>query len=259
MQKYLIVFVLTLGLLSSCVNPKRATYFINLKDSSVFKEVEAPEHIIEKNDILSIKVNSINPEASKTFNMPNYSEVRNTTTTGYILETGGYLVNKDGSIRFLMIGNIMSEGLTKEQLQTNIRNAIVERKLLLDPVVEVRLLNFRVTVLGEVARPTVITVPNEKISLLEALGIAGDLTIFGERNNVLVIRTEEGKRISRRINLNSNELLISPYYFLKANDVVYVEPNKAKVMSGSRLTQLLPALVSGLSVLVVVLDRLTRH
>jgi polysaccharide export outer membrane protein len=232
MQKNLIVFLLTLGLLSSCVNSKRATYFINLKDSSAFNEVEAPEHIIEKNDILSISVNSINAEASKTFNMPNHSEVRSTTSTEVVLEPGGYLVSRDGTIRFLMVGDIIAEGLTKEQLGTNIRNVILERKLLLDHVVEIRHLNFRVTVLGEVARPTVITVPNEKISLLEALGIAGDLTIYGERNNVLVIRTEEGKRIGRRINLNSNELLISPDFFLKANDVVYVEPNKAKVMSG---------------------------
>jgi polysaccharide export outer membrane protein len=103
-----------------------------------------------------------------------------------------------------------------------------------------------------------VSVPNEKITLLEALGLAGDLTIFGKRNNVLIIRTEAGKRTANRIDLNSSDLFNSPYYFLKPDDVVYVEPNKARVMSASRANQLLPAIVSGLSVLVVVIDRLTR-
>jgi polysaccharide export outer membrane protein len=217
-----------------------------------------PEYVFQQNDVISITVSSLDPEASDVFNRPNQTQVRSSTPTGDELQPAGYLVNRNGFINFLMIGNIKAEGLTKEQLQTNIRTAIIERKLLLDPVVEVRLLNYKVTVLGEVSRPTVITVPNEKLTLLEALGIAGDLTIFAKRNNVLVIRSENGRKIGNRIDLNSTELFRSPYYYLKPNDVVYVEPNKARVMSGSRLNQFLPAIVSGLSVLVVVIDRLTR-
>jgi polysaccharide export outer membrane protein len=192
------------------------------------------------------------------FNMTNKSEARTSTSTGEIIESSGYLVNSNGYIRFLALGLIKAEGLSKRQLAENIRKEISDRKLLVDPVIEIRHLNYKVTVLGEVNRPTVITVPDEKITLLEALGIAGDLTIFAKRTNVLVIRTEGGKRLAKRIDLNSNNLLNSAYYNLKPNDVVYIEPNKAKVMSASRLYQLLPAIVSGLSVLVVVIDRLTR-
>lgn len=258
MRKCFLCFFLLLPFLFACVNSKKVTYFADLKDSTAFSSLTIPEHIIQPNDLLSINVSSLDPAASEMFNKPNQNQMRTTTNNGDAVEPAGYLVNKAGFINFLMIGNIKAEGLTKDQLQENIRRAIVERKLLLDPVIEVRHLNYKVTVLGEVTRPMVITVPDEKMTLLEALGLAGDMTIFAKRENVLVIRTEGGQRTTNRINLNSTELFTSPYYFLKPNDVVYVEPNKARVMSGSRLNQLLPAIVSGLSVLVVVIDRLTR-
>lgn len=258
MRKCFLWFFLLLPFLFACVNSKKVTYFADLKDSTAFSSLTIPEHIIQPNDLLSINVSSLDPTASEMFNKPNQNQMRTTTNNGDAVEPAGYLVNKAGFINFLMIGNIKAEGLTKDQLQENIRRAIVERKLLLDPVIEVRHLNYKVTVLGEVTRPMVITVPDEKMTLLEALGLAGDMTIFAKRENVLVIRTEGGQRTTNRINLNSTELFTSPYYFLKPNDVVYVEPNKARVMSGSRLNQLLPAIVSGLSVLVVVIDRLTR-
>jgi polysaccharide export outer membrane protein len=258
MGKHLIIFVLVFSMLSSCVNTKKAAYFANLRDSTVFNDLNIPEYVIQKNDLLSITVNSINPDASRIFNLPNKQEIRSSTPTGTVLEPAGYLVNNEGFIKFLMIGSILAEGSTKEQLQTTIRDAITERKLLIDPVVEVRHLNFRVTVLGEVTRPNVITVTNEKITLLEAIGLAGDLTIFGKRNDVLIIRTEGGKRIANRVNLNTTELINSPYYYLRPNDVIYVEPNPARVQTSSRIIPLLPAIVSSLSVMIVVIDRLTR-
>jgi polysaccharide export outer membrane protein len=139
----------------------------------------------------------------------------------------------------------------------------LEKKLLLDPIVSIRFLNFRVTVLGEVGKPTVIPIPNEKISLLEALGLAGDLTIYGNRANVMVIREDvlPGKKEQRsiaRVNLNSSELFTSPYYYLQSNDIVYVEPNKAKIASTSRAGQWLPVIFSGLSLAAIVADRLIR-
>jgi polysaccharide export outer membrane protein len=118
-------------------------------------------------------------------------------------------------------------------------------------------MNFRVTVLGEVRNPNVIPVPNEKISLLEAIGLAGDLTIYGKRENVLVIREENGQKIIKRINLNSNELLTSPYYYLKSDDVVYVEPNKSRVAS-SRSSEWVPVVISALSFAAIIVDRVTR-
>jgi polysaccharide export outer membrane protein len=246
-----LVVLLLVSLLVGCVNTRKATYFNNLKDNSEFQELTVPEHIIQANDLLAITVSSQNPEAARIFNVQGRPEIRSTTPAGTQLELAGYLVNKAGQIRFLMLGNIQAQGLTTDQLQASIRNAMVDRKLLVDPVVEVRLLNYKVTVLGEVANPTVISVQNEKISLLEALGLAGDVTLYGKRNNVLVIREVSGKRVTHRVNLNSSELFTSPYYYLQSNDVVYVEPNKARVTSVSRLNQYLPAIVSSFSVLVL--------
>ena len=129
---------------------------------------------------------------------------------------------------------------------------------MIDPIVDIRYLNFEVTVLGEVGRPTVITVPSEKISLIKALGLAGDLTIYGRRDNVLLIREENGQRITRHIDLNSSDFLSSPYYYLQPNDVIYVEPNKTKVASSSRSQQVVPIVLSSLSIIVVVITSLIK-
>ena len=131
-------------------------------------------------------------------------------------------------------------------------------KLLLEPIVEIRHLNFEVTVLGEVANPSVINVPSEQISLVKALGLAGDLTIYGKRDNILLIREEGGKRTTRHININALDFLNSPYYYLRPNDVIYVEPNKAKIATTSRSQQIIPVVLSGVSILALVLDRVIK-
>lgn len=120
-------------------------------------------------------------------------------------------------------------------------------------------MNFRVTVLGEVNRPGVVPVANGKISLLEAIGMAGDMTVYAKRDNVLLIRVEDGNKIVRRLDLNDPAFVsASPYYYLKTNDVVYVETGKAKIANASSLRQNLPAILSGLSFLAIIVDRLTR-
>jgi hypothetical protein len=149
MRKCFLWFFLLLPFLFACVNSKKVTYFADLKDSTAFSSLTIPEHIIQPNDLLSINVSSLDPTASEMFNKPNQNQMRTTTNNGDAVEPAGYLVNKAGFINFLMIGNIKAEGLTKDQLQENIRRAIVERKLLLDPVIEVRHLNYKVTVLPE--------------------------------------------------------------------------------------------------------------
>jgi polysaccharide biosynthesis/export protein len=235
--------------LVSCVDTRQATYFNGVNDGTITTQTPVPESIIRPNDLLSITVTSLNATATEIFNTPN--------TAGSQPGQGvaGYLVNSDGSIQFPMLGSIKASGFTKEQLKESIRKSITDRQLLKDPIVNIRYLNFRVTVLGEVRNPTVLTIPNEKVSLLEAIGLAGDLTIYGKRENVLIVREENGQKLIKRINLNSSELLSSPYYYLKSDDVVYVEPNKAKVAS-ARGGQWVPAALSALSLLVVVVDRL---
>ncbi len=242
---------------SSCVSTKQAGYFENVTDTLMITKADEIEPLIQKNDILSIYITSLNPEASAVFNAPN-SQVTSSSTTSGSSSAGGYLVNTDGNIQLPILGTIKAAGITKKQFKSDITNIIVDKKLLIDPIVTIRHLNYEVTIIGEVGKPTVINVPNEKISLLKALGIAGDITIYGQKENVLLIREIEGKRKVKRIDLNSKTFLSSPYYYLQPNDVVYVEPNKRKVLNANRNQQILPALLTSLSIIAVVLTRVIK-
>jgi polysaccharide export outer membrane protein len=257
-------------LFSSCVNTKKATYFNEIQDTVLNNPTGNIESVIQRNDLLSISVSSLNPEASYIFNMPNLMTATAPSTSSAMTVTGGstagttgspaggqaqvigYLVGPDGRIKFPVLGIIPVAGLTKRQLEAKLTDSLSERKLLVDPIVNVRFLNFRVTVLGEVAKPTTINVVNERISILEALGLAGDLTIYAKRDNVLLIREDNGQKIIRRIDMNSEKILTSPYYYLKTNDVVYVEPNASKIAASSRSQQLAPILISALALVVLI-------
>ena len=256
-KKYFIVLIVLFSCVS-CVNTKKATYFSDQRNGS-FEAPAVPKLLIQTNDLLSISVSSLNPEASAVFNQANNNNsVAANNTTSTTKTASGFLVDGDVNIQYPFLVKLNAAGLTKEELKDNLTKALVDKKLLVDPILTVRYLNFKVTVLGEVAHPTVVTVPSERISLLEAIGLAGDLTIYAQRDNVLVIRDEDGKKVTHRLNLNSTELFTSPYFYLKSNDVVYVEPNKSKVASTGRSQTWLPILFSALSLGVIVVDRLTR-
>ncbi len=244
--KLFFVVVLLSLIFCSCVSSREAVYFNNVPDQSLNINPDEEQKIVP-NDILGISVTSLNPEASLIFNnsSPNNSTV-----------TPGYLVDQDGFIQFPVLGKLKVADFTKKQLTDNLRTSLIDKKLLVDPVVTIRYLNFRVTVLGEVLKPTVVLVPNEKISLLEALGMAGDLTIYARRDNVTLIRDENGKRLIKRINLNNGDIFNSPYYYLKSNDIIYVEPNKTKISSSTPLRQNLPVILSGLSLLAIIFTRI---
>lgn len=242
---------------TACVDSRKAIYFNTQADGTLTSTSSVPSIFIEKNDILNITVSSLNSEASAIFNSPNTITSSN-NNTGNFTQTLGYLVDVDGNIQFPILGKVKAAGLTTDDLSRSISKYLTDKKLLVDPIVGVRLLNFKVTVLGEVAKPSVINVTNEKISLLEALGFAGDITIYGKRDNVLIIREEEGKKVIKHLDLNSSELFNSPYYYLQSNDVVYVQPTKARVAGTSRANQLLPIILSGLSFVAIIIDRVTR-
>ncbi len=244
--KLFFVVVISGLIFCSCVSSRQAVYFNNVPDQSLSINPDEEQKIVS-NDILSITVTSLNPEASLIFNN---SSLNNSTITP------GYLVDLDGFIQFPILGKLKVADLTKKQLTDILRISLIDKKLLVDPVVTIRYLNFRVTVLGEVLRPTVVIVPNEKISLLEALGMAGDLTIYARRDNVTLIRDENGKRLIKRINLNNGEIFNSPYYYLKSNDIIYVEPNKTKISSSTPLRQNLPIILSSLSLLAIIFTRI---
>jgi polysaccharide export outer membrane protein len=242
-----------IGIFSSCVNVEKATYFNFVKSSDIQVALDSLEPVIQKNDLLSITISSPNPQATQIFNTSN--NVSSNLTSNQLT---GYLVSQDGFVELPMIGLIRAAGLTKKQLKETITRTIIQSQFLKDPIVTVRYLNYTVTVLGEVAHPTVINVSDERLSLLKALGYAGDMTMFAQRNTVMIIREEDGKRMVRRLNLNSEELLTSPYYYLKSNDIVYVEPNKARVSSTSNVRGWMPIIISTISLAIVVLYRIVR-
>lgn len=254
--KIFLLFIVAINFLVSCTSTKNAVYFYNQPEGVFDNLVPATLQVIIPNDILSITVSSLNPEATLIFNNPTSNTA--STGSGNFTQSTGYLVDQEGFIQFPVLGKIKVAGLTKMELTELLRKTLVDKQLLLDPVVAIRYLNFRITVLGEVTRPMVVAVPNEKISLLEALGMAGDLTIYARRDNVLLIREEQGKRMMKRLNLNSGDIFNSPYYYLKSNDILYVEPNRSKIFSASNTRVILPIVFSALTVVAIVIDRLTR-
>jgi len=256
-SKYFLLSIFLIAFFASCINTKKVAYFNDVQDSTRIASKAGLEPTIQKKDILSISVSSLSTEATIIFNMPNLpaSPIASTNNTS---QTAGYLVSQEGTIKFPILGDVPAAGLTQKQLENNITQLLIEKKLLFDPIVTARFLNFRVTVLGEVTRPGVVYVPSEQISILEAIGQAGDLTIYGLRDNVILIRQEGGEKLVKRLNLNSSQILKSPYFFLKSNDVIYVEPGKAKVASRSLTQQNLPVILSALSLIIILLTNVFK-
>ncbi len=243
---------------ASCVNTKKVTYFNNIADTTVTSAADGLEPRIQKGDLLSISVSSLSTEVTSVFNSPNSPASNSFISSNTLSQAVGYLVSQEGDIDFPILGNLHVAGITKESLKDSIAHILIDKKLLFNPIVTVRYLNFHVTVLGEVNNPGLITIPNEQVTVLEAIGLAGDLTIYGKRNNVLLLRRENGQKVVRRLNLNSEQVLSSPYYNLQSNDVVYIEPSRGKVASASQSRQLLPILLSGLSLVAIIVDRIVR-
>jgi polysaccharide biosynthesis/export protein len=255
-------FIALFFLLSSCgSSTKNIVYFDGIHDVTL--KTKYPPNVesgIQLNDLLSITVSSANPAASAIFNAPNESTptTSNATSAGNTL-TVGYLVNLSGDIQFPVLGRIHAQGLTKTQLQNLLTRQLVDTKQLVDPIVTIRQLNFRVSVLGEVTHPGVFTTPNEKISLLEALSFAGDITIYGKKNNILLIREDDkGDKLIVRIDLTTTQLFISPYYYLKSNDVLYIEPSKNREKK-ERFAQMTPIILSVISLAIIIVNAIQYH
>jgi polysaccharide export outer membrane protein len=242
----------------SCGSAKKTAYFSNQGAAEILSSAEAPKPIIEVNDLLSISISSLSQQASSEFNIPNSIGFTSVSYNSTVSPVSGYLVGPDGYIKFPKLGRIKVIDITPNELEDKITDMLQAEGSLQKPIVTVRHLNFKVTVLGEVARPSVFNIPNARISLLEAIGMAGDMTIYGRRDNVLLVREENKKKVIIRINLNSSDLFKSPYYYLKSNDIIYVEPNNARVTSASRSRDIVPIIFSALSFAVITLDILRR-
>jgi polysaccharide export outer membrane protein len=159
-------------------------------------------------------------------------------------------VDANGAIELPLIGSLKVAGLTTMQARDTIKAKLT--KYLKEPTVNIRFLNYKISVLGEVQRPSVYVIPNETITLPEALGLAGDMTIYGKRGNVLIIRDNNGKKEFGRVDLNSRDLFSSPYYYLHANDVVYVEPSAGRIAQTDKIYQITPIILSALSFLSII-------
>jgi polysaccharide export outer membrane protein len=220
-------------LLSSCATKKDILYFSDLKINDTDAVVLTPTKI-QANDIVSIRITSDNPEVSEMYNMQ--QSALNTNTTGVTLQ--GYLVSIDGFVTLPVLGKIQVDQLTISELEQKVTDQLKVQKHLTNPLVTARLLNAKFTVLGEVASPGTYTFTEQNISLLQALGFAGDLTINGKRNDVLLIREENHQKTYVHIDMTSKKWFDSPYYYIKPNDVIYVTPNGPVVKSAGYIGNL---------------------
>lgn len=258
-----LVCLVIISSITSCVSPKTIVYFQG--DTARYSSQEINQKyipLIQPNDILSIVVGSLSAEANEVFNTPN---LFTTTSTNYSATGGskmqplGYLVDSDGSIEVPLIGKVKIGGLRTTDAADTIRTRLL--KYLKEPSVIVRNLNFKVSVLGEVKLPAVYVIPDEKITLPEVLSLAGDLTIYGNRSNLMIIREENGKREYARIDMTSRDIFNSPYYYIHKNDVIYVEPVKSKMLdtdSRIRTVPLIATIVGGISTLGILILNFTK-
>ncbi|GGK42683.1 MULTISPECIES: polysaccharide biosynthesis/export family protein [Flavobacteriaceae] len=244
LYKFTLLFLMLITI-SSCVSKKDMIYFQN--DETISNELYknyAPK--IQTADILNITVSAREPDAVKAYNL--------TGGGGQTTKPITYLVDKQGDIIFPELGKIKVGGLTTEELKANLISRL--EVYITNPIVTIRLENFRVSILGEVKSPGPYNLENEKVSIPEALAMAGDLTIQGKRKNILLLRTTGDKVESIRLDLTDKSLFKSPYFYLAQNDIVYVEPNKAKVNSSAiGTTSSLISIASALLSLVLILTR----
>lgn len=238
------------AVLASCNAPKKVPYMVGAEGipSEVLSQLPAvKDPVITAGDLLNIKVYASNPAAVAQFNKSQYvgsdGSVQ-TIATGQATSISGesqteyYLVNSNGDIDFPTLGSIHVAGMTKQQVAESIKDAIYPKYIKIVPSVDIRLMNFKVTVLGQVRNPGVYTSTNERLNILEALAKAGDLDIRGDRENVMLLRTNaDGTRQVERLNLHDRNLLLSPYFNLQQNDFIYVTPNRSAAQNAWQMHQ----------------------
>lgn len=249
--KYILPLIL---LTSSCVTQKDWVYF--QEESIAQQKVEAPDLHYQPNDLLSVNVSAIDLDAVRPFNLivsnPN---LNNLSLTGQQqLQT--YLVDEMGEINFPVLGKLTLGGLSRKEAIE-----LLEQRLqayVNKPIVTLRLINFKISMIGEVNKPGTYTIPNEQITLPQAIALAGDLSINGKRENLLLLRNESGLLTKKYIDLRSDSLFNSPYYFLKPNDIIYVEPNASKVRSSTDALRYTSISLSVITIVTQIISILIR-
>lgn len=250
--------VISLGFiffLFSCKSREKLVYFQN------YEELENPisgyTPVLEVDDFLSVVVTSIDPETVEIFNTANGNTQMG--QNGYTQGTPapvGYLVDSDGNINLPVVGLFHISGLNRKEAIRQLQDTL--STYVKDPIVQIQILNYKITVIGEVGRPGTYKIPNERITIIEAIGLAGDLKMTGKRQNVLVIREENGKKQEYRVDLSSGEVFSSPVYYLKQNDVIYVEPNFTALSQASFIRSASGVFISTTSLIITIITLLTR-
>ena len=220
-------------MLSSCASTERITYFQDVRPGEQITQGITPVTVkVQPEDKISIIVNSKDPLLADLFNLTIVSRQLGTKNSGSGSSSqgiSGYTVRQDGTIDFPVLGSVYVAGMTREEIAAHIKSELISQNLIKDPVVTVEFMNLTVSVLGEVANPGRYSIDKDYITLLEALSMAGDMTIFGKRDKVLVLREVEGQQRVYGVDLRSAEQLYnSPVYYLQQDDVVYVEPNSMR-------------------------------
>lgn len=226
------LFFVILFICTSCNTSKKILYMQDVESNKPVSAIQGGQITIMPKDQLSIVVSCKDPEIAALFNLPRvmYQAGVHNSTLNTIGNTQllGYTVDAGGEIDFPLLGTLKVTGLTRKELATMIKERLESADLVKEPVVTVDFMNFHIAVLGEVQKPGDIRVDRDQVTLFEALSLAGDLTIFGKRDGVYVIREENGMRTKHQVDLRSADLFTSPVYYLKQNDIVYVEPNKVR-------------------------------
>lgn len=264
--------IILIGLLNSvaCRHVKDVAYFQPGDSSSRSNGVVYPnfdkskatapsyENLIQTNDILSIYVSSLSPEASSFFNtIAPIERNEQSTNNSFATRTDvGYIVDPQGNIELPLVGKVKVSGLTTSVARDTLAKRL--EKFLQYPSVRIYIENFRVTILGEVNRPGMYSVTNEKISIPEAIGLAGDLNIFANRKNITLIREDNGEKKYTIVDITSREMFNAPYYYLRSGDILYVSPVKGRVAQSDNFFRVFPIVISSITLLAVVFTRVVQ-
>lgn len=261
MIKQLFIIAILAMIFTSCASREKIAYYQDIKNLPS-SEMTNYNPTLKEDDLLLILVSSPVPETTKDFNLTTYNATGNVGlgVQGLDVAQGQvrhqtFLIDNKGFIQFPVIGSIKLGGLTREEA-LNVLNTSL-KKYIVDPIVNLRILNYKITVQGEVARPGTFSVVSERITLPEAISMAGDMTIYGKRDNVLVIREIDGKKNYNFIDMTKSEFINSPFYYLSQNDLVVVEPNKTRI-NASVVGPNISVIISSLSLLITVIALLVR-
>src|SRR5690554_2271060 len=254
--RFMRISLLIFSLIAICsCSTRNLVYFSDLPQNIIGTEKVANplDPLIQPTDYISIRVNTLNPETNLLFNTGVISNIGSGSGNVGSLSNEGYRVDKDGSINFPILGKVILGGLTIDEATEKLTKLLENEAK--NPIVNIKLLNFKVTVLGEVNSPGTFSVSTENINIIEAIGLAGDLTPYGKRENILLVRVKDGVRTTARFDLNKKDVFSSPYFYLQQNDMIYVEPVRARAEQASMSRNNISLAFSVISIVTLLLTR----